>query len=39
MVRITVVGDLLSSQRMNELAQGDYHRCFEKAGKLKDCDY
>ena len=39
MAKITIVGDMLCSPRMTEIAKGDYSPLFEKATKLKNCDY
>ena len=39
MAKITITGDMLSSIRMNEIADGDYHSFFKNATKLKNCDY
>lgn len=39
MADITIVGDLLCSPRMTEIARGDYAPIFAKANKLKRCDY
>lgn len=38
MARITFTGDMLSSPRMNRLADGDFSPVFRHAGKLRNCD-
>lgn len=37
--RLTFVGDMMCSPRMTELSGMDYSFAFERATKLKDCDY
>lgn len=39
MVNISFTGDILPNERMNNILNGDYSKCFKKAGKLKNCDY
>ncbi len=39
MAKITIVGDMLCSPRMNKIANGDYKPLFAEAHKLKNCDY
>ena len=39
MAKITIVGDMLCSPRMTQIANGDYSPLFAKAYKLKNCDY
>lgn len=39
MAKITIIGDMLCSPRMTEIANGDYGALFAKANKLKNCDY
>ncbi|MBQ8605902.1 MAG: CapA family protein [Clostridia bacterium] len=39
MAEITIVGDMLCSPRMTEIANGNYSPLFERANKLKNCDY
>ena len=39
MVNISFTGDIMCSPRMTELAQNGYFSVFDKAIKLKDCDY
>ena len=37
--RLTFVGDMMCSPRMTDLSGMDYSFAFERATKLKDCDY
>jgi hypothetical protein len=39
MVNISFTGDILPNERMNNILNGDYSKCFKRAGKLKNCDY
>lgn len=39
MVNISFTGDILPSERINKIANGDYSFCFSKANKLSNCDY
>lgn len=39
MVNITFTGDILPDERINNIVNGDYSVCFERAEKLKECDY
>ena len=39
MANISFTGDILPSERINKLADGDYSFCFSKAEDLKNCDY
>ncbi len=39
MVKISFVGDMLPSGRINKITDGDYHSLFKNATKLKNCDY
>ena len=39
MVKISFTGDILPSERMNRVLNGDYRTCFAHAKGLSDCDY
>lgn len=39
MVNISFTGDILPGERINDILNINYYSCFDKADKLKDCDY